>query len=108
MTKQQLVEKVAEKAGKSRSETESVLELLLSTISDGLQAGERIDLRGFGSFSVKEKKARQGRNPRTGEAIAIPAKRDAGFKAGKELVVKLAEPATSQEGQSAEPFSNPG
>jgi nucleoid DNA-binding protein len=50
-----------------------------------------VDLRGFGSFVVKEKKARQGRNPRTGETIAIAAKRDAGFKPGKELTEKIGQ-----------------
>jgi len=96
MTKQQLIGHVADKTKKSRSDIEEVLESVLETITDALQSGDRIDLRGFGSFSVKDKKAREGRNPRTGETIAIAAKRDAGFKAARELLAKLAEvPPTS-------------
>jgi DNA-binding protein HU-beta len=90
MTKQQLLDSVAEKTGKNKSDIEIVMESLFDTIGDTLQSGDRIDLRGFGSFSVKERKSRTGRNPRTGETITIPAKRDAGFKAGKDLTAKLA------------------
>jgi nucleoid DNA-binding protein len=60
-----------------------------------LQANERVDLRGFGSFVVKDRKERQGRNPRTGETITIAAKRDASFRAGKELMEKLAQGETA-------------
>jgi len=69
---------------------------LVGAIAEALKANQRVDLRGFGSFAVKQKKERQGRNPRTGEAITIAAKRDAGFKAGKELTEKLVEPKTEQ------------
>jgi nucleoid DNA-binding protein len=65
---------------------------LLGSIAEALQANERVDLRGFGSFVVKEKKERQGRNPRTGETITIAAKRDASFKTGKELSETLVQP----------------
>lgn len=67
------------------------MDAVLETIAATLQGNERVDLRGFGSFVVKEKKARQGRNPRTGETIAIAAKRDAGFKPGKELTEKIGQ-----------------
>lgn len=90
MTKQQLVEAVATKSGRSKAEVEGVVEAVFETIAETLSANERVDVRGFGSFVVKEKKARQGRNPRTGETISIAAKRDAGFKPGKELAEKLA------------------
>lgn len=92
MTKQQLVDKVHTKTQRPKPEIEQVLESLLETISEALSSDERIDLRGFGSFVVKQKKARQGRNPRTGETITIAAKRDAGFKPGKELTERLAQP----------------
>ena len=72
----------------TKSEVESVLESLLDAISDKLRSSERVDLKGFGSFVVKERKARQGRNPRTGETIMIPAKREAGFKPSKELMTE--------------------
>jgi nucleoid DNA-binding protein len=89
MTKAQLIEAVATKTGHGKAEVETVVDSVFGTIADTLQRSERVDLRGFGSFVVKEKKARQGRNPRTGETIAIAAKRDAGFKPGKELTEKV-------------------
>jgi nucleoid DNA-binding protein len=94
MTKQQLIETVATKTGHGKAEVESVVDSVLGTIAEKLQSNERIDLRGFGSFVVKDKKARQGRNPRTGETITIAAKRDAGFKPGKELTEKIGQVGT--------------
>jgi len=91
MTKQQLIEAVSEKTGLGKTEVEAAVDSILGTIITALSSNDRVDLRGFGSFVVKEKKERQGRNPRTGEAITIPAKRDVGFKAGKELNEKLAQ-----------------
>jgi len=96
MTKTQLIEAVSAKTGREKAEVDAVLESVLVAIGEALQANQRVDLRGFGSFVVKQKKERQGRNPRTGEAITIAAKRDAGFKAGKELTEKLVEPKTEQ------------
>jgi nucleoid DNA-binding protein len=96
MTKPQLIEAVAAKTGREKPEVEAVLESVLGTIAEALQANQRVDLRGFGSFVVKQKKERQGRNPRTGETITIAAKRDAGFKAGKELSQTLIESKTEE------------
>ncbi len=90
MTKQQLIEKVAAKTELSKAHVEVALEAILELVTEALGSNERVDLRGFGSFVVKEKKERQGRNPRTGEAITIPAKRDASFRSSKELAEKLA------------------
>lgn len=67
------------------------MDSILGAITEALSSNERVDVRGFGSFVVKDKKERQGRNPRTGETITIPAKRDVGFKPGKELSEKLAQ-----------------
>jgi len=97
MTKQSLIETVATKTGHGKREVEAVVESVLAAIAETLQANKRVDLRGFGSFVVKEKKARQGRNPRTGETIAIAAKRDAGFKPGKELTEKIGQPVPATE-----------
>jgi nucleoid DNA-binding protein len=91
MTKQQLIEKVAAKTELKKSEVEVAVDSVLAMIAEALQANERVDLRGFGSFVVKERKERQGRNPRTGEAIIIAAKRGASFKPSKELTEKLAQ-----------------
>jgi len=95
MTKQQLIEQVAAKTELKRSEAEVAVDSVLALIAEALRANERVDLRGFGSFVVKERKERQGRNPRTGEAITIAAKRDASFKPGKELTEKLAQADTA-------------
>lgn len=89
MTKQQLIEIVSTNSGQPKTEVEAVVESVLGAIIEALRNNERVDLRGFGSFVVKERKARQGRNPRTGETLAIAAKRDAGFKPGKELSEKI-------------------
>jgi nucleoid DNA-binding protein len=94
MTKAQLIEAVAAKTGREKPEIEAVLESVLGTIAEALHTSQRVDLRGFGSFVVKEKKERQGRNPRTGETITIAAKRVASFKVGKELTEKLVQPKT--------------
>ena len=95
MTKQQLIEKVAAKTELKKSEVEVAVDSVLAMIAEALQANERVDLRGFGSFVVKDRKERQGRNPRTGETITIAAKRDASFKPGKELTEKLAHGETT-------------
>jgi nucleoid DNA-binding protein len=94
MMKSQLVDEVSAKTGRQKAEVEAVLESVFGAIADALQANQRVDLRGFGSFVVKQKKERQGRNPRTGETITIAAKRDASFKAGKELNEKIVQPKT--------------
>ena len=94
MTKQQLVEAVSVMTGRENAEVENVLEAVLRSIAEALSANDRVDLRGFGSFTVKDKKERQGRNPRTGETITIAAKRDASFKPGQELTERLILPKT--------------
>ena len=91
MTKQQLIEAVSAETNLSRRDVDTVVEAFLNLIAKQLEGNERVDLRGFGSFIVKDKKARQGRNPRTGEAIQIAAKRDAAFKPGKELTQRLVQ-----------------
>src|SRR5260370_15842607 len=91
MTKQQWIDKVAAKTELGKAEVAAAVDSVLELIAETLRSNERVDLRGFGSFVVKERKERQGRNPRTGETITIAAKRDAGFKPGKELTEKLAQ-----------------
>ena len=97
MTKQQVIDVVASKTDRAKADVEVVLDSMLEVIVGALHANERVDLRGFGSFAVKEKKARQGRNPRTGEAITIAAKRDASFKPSKELSKALTDALTPTE-----------
>ncbi len=68
---------------------ERIVNTVFDEISDALQRGDRVELRGFGAFSVKSRPARQGRNPRTGQAVSIAAKRVPFFKTGKELRERL-------------------
>jgi nucleoid DNA-binding protein len=86
MNKTELVKKIAEKAQVSQVEAKAVLEATLESIKEALQAGDAVQLIGFGTFSVAERAARTGKNPRTGEQIKIAAKKVAKFKAGAGLL----------------------
>lgn len=70
-------------------EIEQVVDIFFEEISQRLVEGGRVELRGFGAFSTREREARQGRNPRTGETVSVPAKRVPFFKAGKEMRRRL-------------------
>lgn len=85
MTKADLVEQVAGEAEMTKKDAEQLVEIVFESIIGALNKGEKIELRGFGSFRVRERNARKGRNPKTGTAVDIPAKRVAYFKPGKEL-----------------------
>lgn len=85
MTKAELVEDVARAAELTKKDAERLVEIVFESIIDTLNGGEKIELRGFGSFRVRERGARRGRNPKTGDPVDIPAKRVPYFKPGKEL-----------------------
>ncbi|MHC4713625.1 MAG: HU family DNA-binding protein [Planctomycetota bacterium] len=85
MTKADLVEAVAGKIGMSKSQAEGAVGAVLDSITAGLQSDSEVRLVGFGTFQVRQRKARTGRNPRTGETIMIDASTTVGFKAGKAL-----------------------
>jgi integration host factor subunit beta len=85
MTKAELVEQVAQKLQLTQRQTDAVVTLFWQCIMDALEAGEHVELRGFGSFRVRARRARQGRNPKTGVLVAIPAKRVPWFKPGQDL-----------------------
>ena len=85
MNKNDLVEAVAERTGLAKSDAARAVEAVLGAVTETLQRGEAIALSGFGTFVTKVRPARTGRNPRTGEAIAIAASRVPAFKAGKGL-----------------------
>ena len=85
MTKADLVEIVAREAEMTKKDVEQLVEIIFDSIVGTLNKGEKIELRGFGSFRVRERSARKGRNPKTGEPVEIPAKRVAYFKPGKDL-----------------------
>jgi integration host factor subunit beta len=86
MTKSELIEVIADSQGQiTRREAEVVVNTIFTAISDALVAGDRVELRGFGSFSIKQRNARIGRNPKTGDMVSVSAKVVPYFKPGKEL-----------------------
>jgi integration host factor subunit beta len=86
MTKSELVDIISEQHGQiTRREAEVVVNTIFMAIGDALVDGDRVELRGFGSFSTKRRNSRIGRNPKTGEAVEVPAKTVPHFKPGKEL-----------------------
>ncbi|MBP9593266.1 MAG: HU family DNA-binding protein [Steroidobacteraceae bacterium] len=85
MNKNELVEVVSERTGLARSDAARAVEAVLGTITETLRKGDQVALSGFGTFVAKTRAARTGRNPRTGEPVAIPASRAPAFKAGKGL-----------------------
>ena len=89
MNKGELIEKVAGSTSVSKAETGRVIDAVFDEIAGALSRGGDVRLVGFGTFSVSRRKATTGRNPRTGEAIQIPASKQAKFKAGKELKSKV-------------------
>ena len=85
MTKTDLIAAVAEKTGLKKKDAEAAVAAVLSTVTETLAAGEKVQLVGFGTFEVKERGERDGRNPFTGEAIKIAASKRPVFTAGKAL-----------------------
>lgn len=78
-----------ENPGLEAEEVEKILDVFFDTIIQRLAEGGRVELRGFGAFSTREREARKGRNPRTGETVAVPGKRVPYFKPGKEMRARL-------------------
>lgn len=85
MTKAELVEEVARAAELNKRDAEVIVETVFDSIVGALHKGEKVELRGFGSFRTRERGPRRGRNPKTGEPVDVPAKRVPYFKPGKEL-----------------------
>lgn len=86
MTKSELIEAVASRVNNfSRKDIEIIVDTLFDSMSDSLSKGDKVEIRGFGSFKIKERDGRQGRNPKSGENIFIDSKRVPFFKAGKEI-----------------------
>jgi integration host factor subunit beta len=85
MTKAQLVERVAGGSSLTRKEAEVVVQAVLDSIVQSLKGGTKVELRGFGSFRLRNRAARIGRNPKTGARVHVPAKRVPYFKPGKDL-----------------------
>lgn len=90
MIKSELIQRIAdENPHLFQRDVERIVSTIFSEISGALARGDRVELRGFGAFSVKERDARMGRNPRTGEAVPVPEKRVPFFKTGKDLRERL-------------------
>ena len=106
LTKAALVEHVADVAGLTKKRAVVIVETVLGSIAESLCRGERVAVRGFGSFRLRRREPRRGRNPRTGDRVDVPSKRVAYFKPGKELTEQInrepaqtvPRPATRQAG----------
>lgn len=85
MTKAELVDEVGRQASLTRKHSEVIVDAVFSSIVEALQRGDKIELRGFGSFRIRRRGSRTGRNPKTGQGVVVPAKRVPYFKPGKEL-----------------------
>ena len=91
MNKTELIAEIAAKAGLAKKDAEKAVNAMMDVVSDAMAAGEKVQLVGFGSFEIKKREARVGRNPKTKEAIEIPASCVPVFKAGKALKDKVAK-----------------
>ena len=85
MTKAELAANVAARVHLTKRQAEVMIDIFLTSISQALKDGDKVELRGFGSFRTRSRGTRQGRNPRTGDTVSVPAKQVPFFRAGKEL-----------------------
>ena len=91
MNKTELITAMAEASGLTKKDCDTALNAFVDTLQTALKSGDKVQLLGFGTFEVKERAARTGRNPRTGEAMEIAASKNPTFKAGKALKDAVAE-----------------
>jgi integration host factor subunit beta len=102
MTKRGIIDELlARRQGVSHRDSETIVNAMFEAMAEVLVRGERIEIRGFGSFGVKERNARQGRNPKTGATVEVAAKRIPFFRAGKELRVEVNGAADTAQKRSA-------
>ena len=101
MTKADLVEEVAKVTELTRKDSEVIVDTLFESVIKALRDGDKLEVRGFGSFRVRQRNARVGRNPKTGEKVEVPAKRVPYFKPSKELKDLI------NDGTTAAPMSPP-
>jgi DNA-binding protein HU-beta len=85
MTKQDLIDAVADDVGLSKKDAGRAVEAFVGSVTSALKKGEKVQLVGFGTFEIRERSAREGRNPQTGKTISIAARKSPAFKAGKAL-----------------------
>lgn len=108
MTKADLIDLIAERTKLPHGRAELLICQMFDSMVDALCRGEGIEIRGFGSFSIRSYKEYQGRNPRTGEAVHVRPKRLAFFKVGKELRERVNEARPSKPKAGTEPGPGPG
>lgn len=101
MTKAELVDEVARTVQLTKKQAETIVNLVFDSIVDSLRAGEKIELRGFGSFRLRSRKSRLGRNPKTGAKVDVPSKKIPYFKPGKELKELINERAEAAADDAA-------
>jgi len=99
MTRSELVDRLADRIHLTKKQTEVIVNTFFSNITTALMRGDKVELRGFGNFRVRQRKAREGRNPKTGHTVSIPAKRFPFFKASKDLR-QLVNGSQPQAGES--------
>ena len=107
MTKAELVEEVARAAELNKRDAEVIVETVFDSIIGALHKGEKVELRGFGSFRTRERGPRRGRNPKTGEPVDVPAKRVPYFKPGKELKEYFTESHAAAPSEAPSPEAQP-
>jgi integration host factor subunit beta len=105
MTKAELVDEVARVVGLTKKQAETIVNIVFDSIVESLRAGQKIELRGFGSFRLRSRKSRTGRNPKTGEKVEVPSKKIPYFKPGKELkeLINKALAGSAGGGGASEP-----
>ena len=100
MTKAELVDEVARVVQLTKKQAETIVNIVFDSIVDSLRAGQKIELRGFGSFRLRSRKSRTGRNPKTGEKVEVPSKKIPYFKPGKELKELINKALAESDGGS--------
>ena len=95
MTKADLVERIATSTGLTKKDTALAVDHLIKAVKDALREGRHIEIRGFGTFKVKQRKSRTARNPRTGEPVQLPPRKVAVFKVSKELKDRISQDGLS-------------
>ncbi|HMF02525.1 MAG TPA: integration host factor subunit beta [Terriglobia bacterium] len=107
MTKADLVEEVSRVTELTRKDSEVIVDTLFDSVIKALKTGDKLEVRGFGSFRVRQRNARVGRNPKTGEKVEVPAKRVPYFKPSKELKDLINEDGTAPSTPSESPAAPP-
>src|SRR2546430_11858394 len=109
MTKAELVDEVARVVSLTKKQAETIVNIVFDSIVDSLRSGQKIELRGFGSFRLRSRKSRTGRNPKTGEKVDVPSKKIPYFKPGKELkelINKALEASAATEATASQDGGN--